>query len=57
MGIASKTFLDSNQSIITIVDGGEDGETVPIQPMLVKARGVDVVIAIDVVRRFPLFLF
>ncbi|EKM59981.1 uncharacterized protein PHACADRAFT_250811 [Phanerochaete carnosa HHB-10118-sp] len=47
MGIAPNTFLDSNQSVITFVDGGEDGETIPIQPMLVKARRVDIVIAID----------
>ncbi|GJE87443.1 lysophospholipase [Phanerochaete sordida] len=46
-GVAPKTFLDRNQTIISFVDGGEDGEVVPIQPMLVKSRGVDIVIAID----------
>lgn len=30
-----------------MVDGGEDGEVVPFQPLLVKARGVDVIFAID----------
>lgn len=46
-GIAPKTFLDSNQTVLSLVDGGEDGQVIPIQPMLVKSRGVDVVIAID----------
>ncbi|KAG1861740.1 hypothetical protein DFJ58DRAFT_725585 [Suillus subalutaceus] len=30
-----------------MVDGGEDGEVIPLQPLLVKARGVDVIFAID----------
>lgn len=48
-GVANQTFLDSNQQILNLVDGGEDGEVVPIQPLLVKARGVDVIFAIDAV--------
>jgi lysophospholipase len=34
------------------VDGGEDGEVIPLQPLLVKARGVDVIFAIDAVSGF-----
>ncbi|PSR77273.1 hypothetical protein PHLCEN_2v7966 [Hermanssonia centrifuga] len=47
MGMAPKTFIDSNQTLLAMVDGGEDGEVDPLQPLLVKARGVDVILAID----------
>jgi lysophospholipase len=50
LGVAPNSFLDRNEALLNIVDGGEDGEVVPIQPMLVKSRGVDVIIAIDAVR-------
>ncbi|TFK53598.1 hypothetical protein OE88DRAFT_1626468 [Heliocybe sulcata] len=46
-GVGSGTYLDSNQAYLGLVDGGEDGETIPLQPLLVKTRGVDVIFAID----------
>ncbi|KII94539.1 hypothetical protein PLICRDRAFT_33337 [Plicaturopsis crispa FD-325 SS-3] len=46
-GVANGTFPDSGQEFLALVDGGEDGEVIPIQPLLVKARGVDVIFAID----------
>ncbi|EMD38655.1 hypothetical protein CERSUDRAFT_153657, partial [Gelatoporia subvermispora B] len=46
-GVAPETFLDTNETLLSLVDGGEDGEVIPIQPLLVKARGVDVIVAID----------
>ncbi|KAH7887262.1 lysophospholipase catalytic domain-containing protein [Phlebopus sp. FC_14] len=46
-GVAPDTFIASNQTDLTLVDGGEDGEVIPLQPLLVKARGVDVILAID----------
>ncbi|PIL26148.1 hypothetical protein GSI_11903 [Ganoderma sinense ZZ0214-1] len=46
-GVSSATFPDSDQRLLTLVDGGEDGETTPFQPLLVKARNVDTIIAID----------
>ena len=49
-GLSPKTFIDSNQTIIALVDGGSDGQVSPIQPMLVKARGVDVIFVSDTVR-------
>jgi lysophospholipase len=49
-GVAKHTFIDSSQTVLSMVDGGEDGEVIPIQPLLVKAREVDVIIAIDAVR-------
>ncbi|TDL15101.1 lysophospholipase [Rickenella mellea] len=42
-----KRFIDSDQDFLRLVDGGEDGEVIPIQPLLVKPRGVDVILAID----------
>ena len=46
-GINPSTFLDSNEAFLRLVDGGEDGEIIPIQPLLVQARLVDTIIAID----------
>jgi lysophospholipase len=46
-GIAPDTFINSAQTNLNLVDGGEDGEVIPLQPLLVKARGVDVIFAID----------
>ncbi|KIK99016.1 hypothetical protein PAXRUDRAFT_133001 [Paxillus rubicundulus Ve08.2h10] len=46
-GVAPDTFIASNQVDLSIVDGGEDGEVIPLQPLLVKARGVDTILAID----------
>ena len=48
-GVSSSTFPDSNQKILNLVDGGLDGEVTPYQPLLVKARGVDTIFAIDAV--------
>ncbi|OBZ78586.1 Lysophospholipase [Grifola frondosa] len=47
MGIAKDTFIDTNETILHLVDGSSDGEFVPIQPFLVKARGIDVILAVD----------
>ncbi|KAI0350486.1 lysophospholipase [Trametes cingulata] len=46
-GVSPDSFVDSNSTLLTLVDGGEDAETTPFQPLLVKARGVDTIIAID----------
>ncbi|KAG8219070.1 putative lysophospholipase [Butyriboletus roseoflavus] len=46
-GVAPETFSLSNQTDLTLVDGGEDGEVIPLQPLLVKARDVDTILAID----------
>ncbi|KAG6373882.1 lysophospholipase [Boletus reticuloceps] len=46
-GVAPETFLSSSQAYLTLVDGGEDGEVIPLQPLLVKARGLDTILAID----------
>ena len=48
-GIGQGTYLDSNSTLLTMVDGGENGIEVPLQPLLVKARGVDVIFASDAV--------
>ncbi|RPD70196.1 lysophospholipase [Lentinus tigrinus ALCF2SS1-7] len=46
-GVSKATFPDSDQELLALVDGGEDGEVTPLQPLLVKARDVDTIIAID----------
>ncbi|KAH9851840.1 lysophospholipase [Lenzites betulinus] len=47
IGQSPSTYLDTNSQILTLVDGGEDGEVTPLQPLLVRARGLDTIIAID----------
>jgi hypothetical protein len=51
MDSAPPDFPSRNETLLRLVDGGIDGEVIPIQPMLVQARGIDVFIAIDAVRR------
>ncbi|KZT69824.1 lysophospholipase [Daedalea quercina L-15889] len=48
-GLHPDTFIDTDETYLQLVDGGEDDETVPIQPLLVKTREVDVIFAIDAV--------
>ncbi|CCM05117.1 uncharacterized protein FIBRA_07325 [Fibroporia radiculosa] len=46
-GQSPETYIDSNETLLQLVDGGEDGEVVPFLPLLVKAREVEVIFAID----------
>jgi lysophospholipase len=50
---SSGTFTGAGQDFLTLVDGGEDGQVVPLAPLVVKSRDLDVVIAIDAVSIFP----
>lgn len=50
IGVANDSFIDSAQTVLSFVDGGEDGQVIPLQPLLVKAREVDVILALDAVR-------
>ena len=46
-GISSSVYQDSSSTWLQLVDGGENKEAVPLGPLLVKARHVDVIVAID----------
>ncbi|KAJ7826475.1 lysophospholipase [Mycena olivaceomarginata] len=48
-GVAPATFSDAGETILSLVDGGEDGQVTPLQPMLVEGRAIDVIVAIDAV--------
>ncbi|KAJ6456403.1 lysophospholipase [Mycena sanguinolenta] len=52
-GVAPETFADAGETILAMVDGGEDGQVTPLQPMLVKDRAIDVIIAIDAFNDAP----
>ncbi|GAA5896529.1 uncharacterized protein JCM6883_006934 [Sporobolomyces salmoneus] len=41
------SFESSSNTILQITDGGENGENVPLSPLLVKARELDFIIAAD----------
>ncbi|KAF9061930.1 lysophospholipase [Rhodocollybia butyracea] len=46
-GIAPSTFVDSNNTELNLIDGGFNGEGLPLNPLLVKARGVEVIVAVE----------
>ncbi|KAJ7178193.1 lysophospholipase [Mycena filopes] len=46
-GVAPATFSDSGETILSLCDGGEDGQVSPLQPMLVPDRKIDVIVTID----------
>ena len=46
-GIKSDTFHDSNTTWIELIDGSSNQENMPLSTLLVKAREVDVVVAVD----------
>ncbi|KAJ7858829.1 lysophospholipase [Mycena olivaceomarginata] len=52
-GVAAGTFTDSGETVLAMVDGGEDGQITPLQPMLVRDRAVDVLIAVDGINDTP----
>ena len=39
--------IDVGERLLRLVDGGENGEVDPLQPLLVHARGVDTILTID----------
>ncbi|KAJ3744845.1 phospholipase B [Lentinula detonsa] len=45
LGIASTTY--SSNAELQLIDGGSNGENIPLNPLLVKAREVDVIVAVD----------
>lgn len=47
-GVNGPSGFDRSTSVgLELVDGGENGENVPMAPLLVKARGLDVIVAAD----------
>ncbi|KAF8519907.1 lysophospholipase [Hysterangium stoloniferum] len=46
-GINPQSFTNANQDMVQLCDGGLDGEVLPLQPLLVRARGIDTILAID----------
>lgn len=46
-GLRPRTFDRTNDNGLQLVDGGENGCNIPLDPLLVKARGVDTIIAVD----------
>ncbi|KDQ53832.1 hypothetical protein JAAARDRAFT_80462 [Jaapia argillacea MUCL 33604] len=46
-GVNSGEFVDSEETYLKLTDGGNDGESIPLQPLLVRARGLDLIIAVD----------
>lgn len=46
-GLDSTKFDSTNSTELDLVDGGEDGETLPFWPFLDHEREVDVIVSLD----------
>ncbi|SMY19915.1 unnamed protein product [Zymoseptoria tritici ST99CH_1A5] len=46
-GYNNKTYKGSSDMMLTLVDGGEDGQNIPLHPLIQPNRNVDVIFAID----------
>jgi lysophospholipase len=46
-GIKTTTFQDSNSTWLELVDGSANQENMPLTPLFVNIRAVDVVVAVD----------
>lgn len=46
-GINNATYEDAAQTQLRLVDAGLDGQNTPLAPLLVKSRGIEVIIVAD----------
>lgn len=46
-GYNNNTYNGSSDMMLTLVDGGEDGQNIPLHPLIQPNRHVDVIFAID----------
>ncbi|KAI0313929.1 phospholipase B [Amylostereum chailletii] len=46
-GLSSSTYKDTDSEFLSLVDGGENLENVPIGPMFLRARNMDFIVAVD----------
>ncbi|KIY70399.1 hypothetical protein CYLTODRAFT_347742 [Cylindrobasidium torrendii FP15055 ss-10] len=46
-GIAKNTFTETKEDWLDLIDGGLNGENVPMSPLFVKSRGLDMIVAVD----------
>jgi hypothetical protein len=42
-GVNPTTYVDSSANVLSLVDGGEQLENIPLFPLMVKSRQLDVV--------------
>ena len=49
------TFEDSNSTWLDLIDGSSNLENVPLGPLFVKARGLDVILGLDASADDPTF--
>lgn len=46
-GLKNTTFHDSNETWLQLVDGATSGENIPYSPLLVNARGVELIVTLE----------
>ncbi|KAH9477310.1 Lysophospholipase 3 [Psilocybe cubensis] len=52
-GVNPRTYPSSSQSFLSLVDGGSNGEVLPLQPLIMRSRSVDVIYAVDAPADLP----
>ncbi|KAH9476207.1 Lysophospholipase 3 [Psilocybe cubensis] len=52
-GVNPRTYPSSSESYLSLVDGGSNGEVLPLQPLIMRSRGVDVIYAVDAPADLP----
>ncbi|KAF7321318.1 Lysophospholipase [Mycena kentingensis (nom. inval.)] len=46
-GIKGSTYVDTNNTWLSLIDGASNGENVPFGPLFVKSRGLDVIVTLE----------
>lgn len=56
--VENRPFQDSNSTWLELIDGSSNQENIPLGPLLVRARNVDVIVTLEgssdeIVNRWP----
>ncbi|KAJ3823123.1 phospholipase B [Lentinula raphanica] len=46
-GVKTSTYEDTNSTWLSLIDGASNGENIPLGPLFVKARALDVIVTLD----------
>jgi lysophospholipase len=46
-GLNAGTYSDSGAELLELIDGGSNLENIPLGPLFVKSRELDVILAVD----------
>lgn len=46
-GVKTATYDDTNSTWLSLIDGASNGENIPLGPLFVKTRALDVIVTLD----------